>query len=99
MLVKPTVPELLKTSKKNRYSLVIATAKRARQISKGSKPMTEDEDISPISLAADEIGEGKVVIFDENQWAEEQERLEKSKEQEDENDETEESDENSQENE
>ena len=99
MLVKPTVPELLKESKKNRYSLVIATAKRARQISKGSKPMTKDDDISPISLAADEIGEGKVVIYDENQWKEEQERLEKSKEQEDENDETEESDENSQENE
>ena len=98
MLVKPTVPELLRETKKNRYSLVIATAKRARQISKGSKPMTKDDDISPISLAADEIGEGKVVIYDENQWKEEQERLEKSKEQEDENDETEESDENSQEN-
>ena len=80
MLVKPTVPELLKTSKKNRYSLVIATAKRARQISKGSKPMTEDEDISPISLAADEIGEGKVVIFDENQWAEEQEKMQQNEE-------------------
>ena len=80
MLVKPTVPELLKASKKNRYSLVIATAKRARQISKGSKPMTEDEDISPISLAADEIGEGKVVIFDENQWAEEQEKLQQNEE-------------------
>ena len=98
MLVKPTVPELLRKTKKNRYSLVIATAKRARQISKGSKPMTKDDDISPISLAADEIGEGKVVIYDENQWKEEQERLEKSKEQEDENDETEEIDENSQEN-
>ncbi len=98
MLVKPTVPELLRETKKNRYSLVIATAKRARQISKGSKPMTKDDDISPISLAADEIGEGKVVIYDENQWKEEQERLEKSKEQEDENDETEEIDENSQEN-
>ena len=80
MLVKPTVPELLKTSKKNRYSLVIATAKRARQISEGSKPMTEEEDISPISLAADEIGEGKVVIYDENQWTEEQEKLKQNEE-------------------
>ena len=79
MLVKPTVPELLRETKKNRYSLVIATAKRARQISKGRKPMTKDDDISPISLAADEIGEGKVVIYDENQWKEEQERLEKQK--------------------
>ena len=80
MLVKPTVPELLKESKKNRYSLVIATAKRARQISQGSKPMTKVDDISPVSLAADEIGEGKVTIFDENQWKEEQEKLEENKE-------------------
>ncbi len=79
MLVKPTVPELLKKTKKNRYSLVIATAKRARQISKGSKPMTKDDDISPISLAADEIGEGKVVIYDENQWEEEQEKMQEEK--------------------
>lgn len=79
MLFKPTVPELLRKTKKNRYSLVIATAKRARQISKGSKPMTKDDDISPISLAADEIEEGKVIIFDENQWQEEQEKLESKK--------------------
>ena len=75
MIVKPTVPELLRESKKNRYSLVIATAKRARQISKGSKPMTDEDDISPVTLAADEIGEGKVTIYDENQWAEEQEKI------------------------
>ena len=80
MLVKPTVPELLKETKKNRYSLVIATAKRARQISQGSKPMTKVDDISPVSLAADEIGEGKVSIFDENQWKEEQEKLEENSE-------------------
>ena len=80
MLVKPTVPELLRESKKNRYSLVIATAKRARQISKGSKPMTDEDDISPVTLAADEIGEGKVTIYDENQWAEEQEKLQQNEE-------------------
>ena len=79
MLVKPTVPELLRESKKNRYSLVIATAKRARQISKGSKPMTDEDDISPVTLAADEIGEGKVVIYDENQWEEEQEKMQEEK--------------------
>lgn len=69
MLVKPTVPELLRESKRNRYSLVIATAKRARQISNGSQPMVSDEeDTSPVTLAADEIGEGKVQILDEKQW-------------------------------
>lgn len=70
MLVKPTVPELLRKSEKNRYSLVIATAKRARQISNGSKPMTEEEDTSPVTLAANEIGEGKVTVLDEKQWEE-----------------------------
>lgn len=68
MLVNPTVPELLRKSEKNRYSLVIATAKRARQISKGSTPMTSEKDTSPITLAANEIGEGKVKILDEEQW-------------------------------
>ena len=68
MLVKPTVPELLNTSKKNRYTLVIATAKRARQISKGSKKLTNEDDTSPVTLAAEEIGEGKIKVFDEEEW-------------------------------
>ena len=68
MLVKPTVPELLRSSHKNRYSLVIGTAKRARQISDGSKPMTDEEDTSPVTLAADEIEEGKVVLYEEEEW-------------------------------
>ena len=32
MIVKPTVTDLLETVKDNRYSLVIMTSKRARQI-------------------------------------------------------------------
>lgn len=68
MLVKPTVPELLRASNKNRYDLVIATAKRARQIAGGSKPMTNEDDTSPVTLAADEIGEGKVKVLDEEEW-------------------------------
>ena len=68
MLVKPTVPELLRASHKNRYSLVIATAKRARQISAGSKPMTNEDDTSAVTLAADEIEEGKVTLLDEEEW-------------------------------
>ena len=65
MLVKPTVPELLRASHKNRYSLVIGTAKRARQIATGSSPMTDEEDTSPVTLAADEIEEGKITLYDE----------------------------------
>ena len=70
MIVKPTVVELLEKAE-NRYSLVIATAKRARQISNGSKPMTGKDDVSPVTLAADEIEEDKVKIYNENEWNEE----------------------------
>jgi len=61
MMVKPTVTELL-TKAENRFSLVIATSKRARQISQGSEVLTDEDDVSPVSLAADEIAEGKVKI-------------------------------------
>ncbi len=59
MLVKPAVTDLLKKVD-NRYSLVIMTAKRARQIAEGEMPMTTMEDKSPVSLAVDEIYEDKV---------------------------------------
>ena len=61
MMVKPTVVELL-TKAKNRYELVIATSKRARQIANGDKPLTDVNEVSPVTLAANEIAEGKVTI-------------------------------------
>ena len=66
MIVKPTVNELLKHAE-NRYALVIATSKRARQISKGAKPLTDKEESSPVTIAADEIAEGKVTIVNEKE--------------------------------
>lgn len=62
MIVKPTVVELL-TKAKNRYELVIATSKRARQIANGDKPLTDVNEVSPVTLAANEIAEGKVTII------------------------------------
>ena len=59
MLVKPTTIELLKNVD-NRFELVTVTAKRARQLASGSVPLTEKEEPSTVSLAADEIMEGKV---------------------------------------
>lgn len=61
MMTKPTVAELLKKID-NRYLLVIATAKRARQISQGSKKLVETDDIASVSIAADEINDDKVEI-------------------------------------
>ena len=66
MMVKPTVSELLKKAD-NRYELVIATARRARQIAMGDKTMTNVKEESPVTLAANEIAEGKVIIEKEEQ--------------------------------
>lgn len=61
MMVKPSVSELLNKAE-NRYELVIATARRARQIAEGDEPKTEMKEESPVTLAANEIAEGKVEI-------------------------------------
>lgn len=61
MMVKPAVTDLLKIVN-NRYELVIATAKRARQIASGSKKLTDVDEDSPVTLAVNEIAEGKVKI-------------------------------------
>lgn len=61
MMVEPTVSELL-TKVDNRFRLVIATSKRARQIATGSEVLTKKDDVAPVTLAADEIAEGKVIV-------------------------------------
>ncbi len=58
-MVKPAVTDLLKKVD-NRYSLVIMTAKRARQIAEGEDPMTNVNETSPVTLAVNEIYEDKV---------------------------------------
>lgn len=62
MIVEPSVTDLLKLVD-NRYSLVIATAKRARQIETGAQILTSKDDKVPVTIAADEIAEGKVRII------------------------------------
>lgn len=59
MMVQPTVKELL-TKVDNKFVLVIATAKRARQISLGSPVLIDKTYESPVTTAAVEIAEGKV---------------------------------------
>lgn len=61
MMVEPTVTELLKKVD-NRFKLVVVTARRARQLSQGEQPLTDKVEESPVTLAADEIAEGKVTI-------------------------------------
>ena len=62
MIVKPTVNELLDHAE-NRFALVIATSKRAREIANGDEVLTEVKEEAPVTLAANEINEGKIKIF------------------------------------
>lgn len=61
MMVKPSVTELL-TKSKNRFQLVVATSKRARQIASGDPALVKSNEKSPVTLAALEIAEDKVKI-------------------------------------
>ena len=75
MMVKPAVTDLLKKVD-NRYSLVIMTAKRARQIAAGEIPMTDADEKSPVTLAVNEIYEEKVYrINDRNDEEDEEENI------------------------
>ena len=71
MIVKPTVNELLNHAE-NRFALVIATSKRARQIANGDKKLTNVIEESPVTLAANEINEGKVEIIEKNNLEEDE---------------------------
>ena len=61
MIIKPTVTDLLKIAD-NRFELVIATAKRARKLAEGEKCLSNVKERSTVTLAANEIAEGKVKI-------------------------------------
>ena len=72
MMVKPAVTDLLKKVD-NRYSLIIMTSKRARQIASGATPLVDVDEKSPVTVAVNEIYDEKVyrVNEDENEEVEE----------------------------
>lgn len=51
----------------SRYSLVLAAAKRARQLINGSEPMCENVSNKPLSVAVQELYEGKVKILSDDE--------------------------------
>ena len=51
----------------SRYSIVLATAKRARQIIAGDSPLVDISCQKPLSIAVDELYEGKVKIVSDEQ--------------------------------
>lgn len=52
----------------SRYSIVMATSKRARQIIAGNDPMVEDAaGKKPLSIAVEELKEGKIKILNDEE--------------------------------
>lgn len=47
----------------SRYSIVMATSKRARQIIDGSDPMVINKIDKPLSIAVEEMNQGKIKII------------------------------------
>ncbi len=82
-MLHPSYTELIAAVNKNaaegeepvvnsRYSIVIATAKRARQLIAGEEPLVDaDEKKKPLSVAVDELYDGKVQILPEGEEEEE----------------------------
>ena len=56
----------------SRYSIVMATSKRARQIISGEEPMIDGGGKKPLSVAVEELNQGKIKILSEEE-AQEQE--------------------------
>ncbi len=46
----------------SRYSIVLATAKRARQLISGEEPLVAARGVKPLSIAIDELHQSKVKI-------------------------------------
>ncbi|MBQ7066265.1 MAG: DNA-directed RNA polymerase subunit omega [Lachnospiraceae bacterium] len=56
----------------SRYSIVMATAKRARQIIAGDEPLVQADDAKPLSSAVKELNEGKIKILAKDEEQEEE---------------------------
>ncbi len=64
MMIYPPITELTKKTG-SRYALVIETAKRARQIVEGSPALSDVKTSKDVTIAVNEIYEGKIEIVDE----------------------------------
>ena len=50
----------------SRYSIVMATAKRARQIIAGEEPLVDTKQTRPLSIAIEERSKGQIKIMPED---------------------------------
>lgn len=60
-MIYPPLSEL-SVKAQGRYSLVIAAAKRARQIADGDEVYVECDSKKPVTIAINEIAEDKIII-------------------------------------
>lgn len=51
----------------SRYSIVMATSKRARQIIAGDEPLTYNKEGKPLSVAIDELNQGMIKILNDEE--------------------------------
>ncbi|MBE5883018.1 MAG: DNA-directed RNA polymerase subunit omega [Lachnospiraceae bacterium] len=51
----------------SRYSIVMATSKRARQIIGGEEPLVEGKDTKALSVAVEELNQGKIKILSDEE--------------------------------
>jgi DNA-directed RNA polymerase subunit omega len=58
-MINPSIVDLLKKVD-NRYSLVIITSKRARQLIDGNKPLIDVEKDKPLTVAINEVNSGEI---------------------------------------
>lgn len=61
-MIYPPVTELVKKTG-SRYSLVVETAKRARQLVDGSLPLSNVDTNKEVTMAVNEIYEGKIGVI------------------------------------
>ncbi len=58
--MNPIIADDLVEIKESRYTLVVASAKRARQLLMGATPLVQGECTKPVTIALEELRTGKV---------------------------------------
>lgn len=58
-MINPSIVSLLEKVD-NRYSLVVVTARRARQLIDGEEPLVEIDSPKPVTIAINEVHDGKI---------------------------------------
>ncbi len=62
-MLNPPINNLLDIAG-SRYALVIAASKRARKLIDGELPLVDIDSIKPVSIATEEIYDGKIEIVE-----------------------------------